>query len=90
MLPGAVTVPAIARFHPAPPPPLGRADIVDRNGKLLATTLDSPSLYANPRQIVDAADATRKLLGALPGLDHAAALGQAELGQGLSCGSSGI
>ena len=33
-----------------------RADIVDRNGKLLATTLDSPSVYANPKQILDPAD----------------------------------
>ncbi len=31
-----------------------RADILDRNGRLLATTLDSPSLYADPRQIIDA------------------------------------
>src|SRR5271168_1800490 len=69
LLPGAVTVPSIARFHPALPPPPGRADIIDRNGTLLVTTLDSPSLYANPRQILDAADATRKLITTLPGLD---------------------
>ena len=53
LLPGAVTVPHIARFNPTPPPPPGRADIIDRDGRLLATTLDTPSLYANPRQIVD-------------------------------------
>jgi cell division protein FtsI (penicillin-binding protein 3) len=56
------------RFRiPAPPPPT-RADIVDRNGRLLATTLDSPSVYANPRQILDPADATRKLVKAFPNL----------------------
>ena len=48
-----------------------RADIVDRNGKLLATTLDSPSLYANPKQILDPADATRKLVKAFPSLKTA-------------------
>ncbi len=61
----------IARAHgPAPPVP-ERADIVDRNGKLLATMLDSPSLYANPRQISDAGEATRRLAAALPDLDSA-------------------
>ena len=56
------------RFRiPAPPVP-ARADIVDRNGKLLAATLDSPSLYANPKQILDAADAARKLVQAFPSL----------------------
>ena len=60
----------IARFHlPAAPAPT-RADIVDRNGKLLATTLDSPSVYANPKQILDAADATQKLIRIFPGLDR--------------------
>jgi cell division protein FtsI (penicillin-binding protein 3) len=56
------------RFRlPALPVP-SRADIVDRNGKLLATTLDSPSVYANPKQILDPADATRKLVKTFPGL----------------------
>ncbi|MGH7114781.1 MAG: peptidoglycan D,D-transpeptidase FtsI family protein, partial [Stellaceae bacterium] len=71
LLPGNIAVPKIARFHPLPPPLPGRADIVDRNGRLLATTLASPSLYADPRQIVDAADVARKLVAALPGLNRA-------------------
>src|SRR5262249_14249053 len=50
----------------AAPPAPARADIVDRNGRLLATTLDSPSLYANPKQILDPAEATRKLVSAFP------------------------
>jgi cell division protein FtsI (penicillin-binding protein 3) len=54
----------------APPPPM-RADIVDRTGRLLATTLDSPSLYADPRQILDAAEATRAITSVLPELDAA-------------------
>jgi cell division protein FtsI (penicillin-binding protein 3) len=65
-----VTAPLhIPRFRTSAPPMPARADIVDRNGKLLAATLDSPSVYANPKQILDATDATRKLLKAFPKLD---------------------
>ena len=46
----------------------GRADIVDRNGKVLATTLPTASLYANPREIRDASRAARRLAAAVPGL----------------------
>jgi cell division protein FtsI (penicillin-binding protein 3) len=49
---------------------VGRADITDRNGVLLATTLVSPSLFANPKQIIDAAEATKKLVAALPELSQ--------------------
>lgn len=82
LLPGAITVPRIARFDPLPPPPPGRGDIIDRHGKLLATTLYSLSLYANPREIVDAADAADKLVAALPGLDRAALLAKLTSGKG--------
>ncbi len=54
-----------------PPPAPVRADIVDRNGRLLATTLDSPSLYADPRQILDAGEAARAITSVLPELDAA-------------------
>ena len=59
------------RIRPIAPPPPVRADILDRNGKLLATTLDSPSLYADPRQILDAREATRALTAVLPQLNPA-------------------
>jgi cell division protein FtsI (penicillin-binding protein 3) len=39
----------------APPPP-ARADIVDRNGTLLATNLDSPSLYVNSKAMLQAGE----------------------------------
>ncbi|MCK6454336.1 MAG: penicillin-binding protein 2 [Alphaproteobacteria bacterium] len=54
-----------------------RADITDRNGVLLATSLETASLYANARQVPDAADAAGKLAGVLGGdqADLAAKLG---------------
>jgi cell division protein FtsI (penicillin-binding protein 3) len=66
--PSAAALPHVAR--PAASGPV-RADIVDRNGRLLATMLDSPSLYADPSQVPDPADATTKLLTALPDLNRA-------------------
>src|SRR5438270_1059987 len=59
----------VGRSRPVTPPPPVRADIVDRNGTLLATTLDSPSLYADPRQIIDAGEAVRGLTALFPELD---------------------
>ena len=38
-----------------------RSDIVDRNGVLLATSIDSVSLYANPKIIFDKGDVSEKL-----------------------------
>jgi cell division protein FtsI (penicillin-binding protein 3) len=71
LLAGGAAQSHVARIRPIRPPIPTRADIVDRNGKLLATTLDSPSVYANPKQILDPADATRKLVKAFPGLKSA-------------------
>lgn len=53
-------------------PPLLRASITDRHGKLLATSLASPSLYADPKQITDPAAAARALVSVLPELSPAA------------------
>ncbi|MER2519944.1 MAG: penicillin-binding protein 2 [Bdellovibrionales bacterium] len=46
-----------------------RADIVDRHGNLLAASLPTISLCANGGEILDANDAEKKLLSALPALD---------------------
>ena len=54
----------------------GRADIVDRNGVLLATSLNTASLYANPHQILDAREAADKIARALPGLERGEVLGK--------------
>jgi cell division protein FtsI (penicillin-binding protein 3) len=47
---------------------VSRADIVDRNGIILATTLKSPSLYANPKQIADPARVAQRLAATFPDL----------------------
>jgi cell division protein FtsI (penicillin-binding protein 3) len=50
-------------------PLLARADIVDRNGIMLATSLSIASLYANPRQISDPKDVARQLAALFPDLN---------------------
>lgn len=51
------------------PPPAARPDIVDRNGELLATDLNTMSLYAEPIRIVDADEVVEKLATVIPDLD---------------------
>jgi cell division protein FtsI (penicillin-binding protein 3) len=46
-----------------------RPDIVDRNGQILATDVRSPSLFAEPRRIIDHDEATELLTAVLPDLD---------------------
>jgi cell division protein FtsI (penicillin-binding protein 3) len=46
-----------------------RADIADRNGALLATSLPTVSLCADAKKIIDPADAAKHLMSALPDLD---------------------
>lgn len=48
-----------------------RADITDRNGRLLATNLVTYSLYAQPKQMVDPEGAARALVEIFPDLDGA-------------------
>ena len=51
--------------------PVRRADIVDRNGDLLATSVTAYSVFADPRAIGDPALIARELAGVLPDLDVA-------------------
>jgi cell division protein FtsI (penicillin-binding protein 3) len=46
-----------------------RPDILDRNGELLATDINTVSLYAEPRKIIDANEVVEKLASVLPNLD---------------------
>jgi cell division protein FtsI (penicillin-binding protein 3) len=49
----------------------GRADILDRNGIVLATTLPTVSLYANPNHVPDPGEAARQLGDVLSNLSRA-------------------
>ncbi|HVC55228.1 MAG TPA: penicillin-binding protein 2 [Stellaceae bacterium] len=71
LLPGSGTESHAGGLRPGAAAPPMRADILDRNGELLATTLESPSLYADPRQIIDARAATRAIVSVLPQLNPA-------------------
>jgi len=46
-----------------------RGEIFDRTGQVLATTLETHSLYADPTQVWDAGETAEALAGVLPGLD---------------------
>ncbi|WP_152045941.1 peptidoglycan D,D-transpeptidase FtsI family protein [Aureimonas psammosilenae] len=46
-----------------------RPDLVDRNGEVLATDIKTASLFAEPRRILDADEATELLTGVLPDLN---------------------
>ncbi len=58
---------------PAMPPrdagPHTRAMVVDRNGEILAISLPTAGLYANPREMMDTDEAAQKLKAVLPRLD---------------------
>ncbi len=55
---------APAAYHP-----VARADITDRNGVLLATSVPTASLFADPALVIDADEAALRLTGILPELD---------------------
>jgi len=62
--------PKVAGGPTAPQRESGRADIVDRNGVLLATTLPTASLWANPHHVSDPSEAAVQLNAVLPELSR--------------------
>ncbi|SFD87910.1 peptidoglycan D,D-transpeptidase FtsI family protein [Roseivivax sediminis] len=48
----------------------GRADIVDRRGRVLATNMETHSLYAHPQQMIEPARAVDELMKIFPDLDR--------------------
>lgn len=60
-----------ATAAPAKIKTIDRADIVDRNGVVLATSLATASLYANPSQVPDPDEAAEMLNSVLPDLNIA-------------------
>jgi len=51
-----------------------RADITDRNGRILATNLETHALYAQPPQMIDPVRCARELARIFPELDEATLL----------------
>ena len=66
--------PRLARVPVLGPAATERADIIDRNGVILATSLPTASLFADPSFVPDALEATDSLVRVLPGLDRAEVL----------------
>lgn len=67
----AATVPEEPRAVTSGTPILAqRADIVDRNGRILATNRTTHSLYAQPHQMIDPIHAAKELARIFPDLDE--------------------
>jgi cell division protein FtsI (penicillin-binding protein 3) len=59
-----------------PAAPTVRADIVDRNGHVLATSVATASLFGDPSKIIDAPDAARQLSKLFPDMTYGELLGR--------------
>ena len=57
-------------LHAYMPNPIKRADILDRNGIIIATSLPTVNLFANPKKILNAKSAAVKLNRILPELRY--------------------
>jgi cell division protein FtsI (penicillin-binding protein 3) len=84
MVVGNARPPAVASSTTGEPRPLARADIVDRNGVIVATNLPTVNLYADTHKVPDAKVAADKLTATLPDLDRAEVLKQLSSGQRFS------
>ncbi|CCB63564.1 Peptidoglycan glycosyltransferase (penicillin-binding protein) [Hyphomicrobium sp. MC1] len=59
----------LAISEPVAATSFSRPDIVDRNGRLLATDLEAPSIFADPGLVIDRDEVVEKLRTVLPDLD---------------------
>lgn len=59
----------LAVSEPVAATSFSRPDIVDRNGRLLATDLEVPSIFADPGLVVDRDEVVEKLSTVLPDID---------------------
>jgi cell division protein FtsI (penicillin-binding protein 3) len=62
--------PKLANTDHAPVFPVERADIIDRNGVLLATSLPTASLFVDPVSVLNISEAADKLVTVLPELNR--------------------
>ena len=70
MVLGGPAEPQIASAHMSIRAPASRSDIVDRNGILVATSLPTASLYADPLSVPNAEDVVAQLVGILPDISR--------------------
>ena len=70
MLAGGASLVRTEAAKPGTRPVVSRADILDRNGFVVATSLPISSLYADPTKVLDVEEAAEKLVGVLPELDR--------------------
>lgn len=70
MVLGGAREPGIEQARFSPQAPVVRGDIVDRSGILVATSLPTASLYADPAMVMDVNEAANHLLRVMPDLDR--------------------
>jgi cell division protein FtsI (penicillin-binding protein 3) len=70
VLNGAIDTGPVYGVTTEQPSPSFRSDIVDREGRTLATTLPTVNLYAEATEIIDAQQAADALMSVLPDLDR--------------------
>jgi cell division protein FtsI (penicillin-binding protein 3) len=70
--PKPIVIPAPEPDAPdaAPEARIARAEITDRNGQILAISLPTAELYANPKEMIDPAQAAHQIAAAVPRLDE--------------------
>jgi cell division protein FtsI (penicillin-binding protein 3) len=73
---------AEAAMVPQPKVKTDRADIVDRNGVVLATSLTTASLYANPSQVQEPDETAQMLNSVLPDLNIASTAAKLDTDRG--------